>query len=171
MSSVPRNDDAGTDLESRLTDDDHLGLRLWLRLLSCTLMIEDEIRARLRQVFGTTLPRFDLMAQLERFPQGLRMSELSKRLMVSQGNITGLTDMLERDGWVAREADPRDRRIFAVKPTPLGLQQFRRMASEHEAWITELLGGLSERERDTMLKLLQKLKNHLRETLDNRGGP
>src|SRR5512135_2946428 len=82
------------DHESRLHDDHHESLRLWLRLLTCTLLIERRIRARLREDFGTTLPRFDLMAQLERNPAGLRMGELSQRLMVTGGNVTGITDQL-----------------------------------------------------------------------------
>jgi hypothetical protein len=83
------------DLETRATKDDHQALRLWLRLLSCTVRVENHVRGGLRREFSTTLPRFDLMAQLERYPAGLRMSELSKRLMVSGGNVTGITDQLE----------------------------------------------------------------------------
>ncbi|MBI1771966.1 MAG: MarR family transcriptional regulator, partial [Burkholderiales bacterium] len=93
------------DMESRLTQDDHQSLRLWLRMLSCTVMIEGEIRSRLRSEFGITLPRFDLMAQLERHPEGLRMGELSKRMMVTGGNITGITDQLEQEKLVTRVAD------------------------------------------------------------------
>src|ERR1700677_3126888 len=93
------------DLETRATQDDHQALRLWLRLLSCMMRIENYVRGRLRQDFETTLPRFDLMAQLERCPDGLRMSEISKRLMVSGGNVTGITDQLEREGLVVRSGD------------------------------------------------------------------
>jgi DNA-binding MarR family transcriptional regulator len=149
------------DLETRATKDDHQALRLWLRLLSCTVRVENRVRSGLRQEFATTLPRFDLMAQLERYPAGLRMSELSKRLMVSGGNVTGITDQLEREGFVVRTLDRGDRRAITVKLTPAGLKRFREMAASHEQWIVELLGGLSPEEKQTMLGTLSKLKSHL----------
>src|SRR5213595_3207151 len=102
-------DSAVPDLASRLTQDHHQSLKLWLRMLACTVRIENEIRSRLRTTFGITLPRFDLMAQLERHPQGLRMGELSKRMMVTGGNVTGITDQLEREKLVLRVTDPADR--------------------------------------------------------------
>src|ERR1700691_2093885 len=117
---------AFVDLETRATKDDHQALRLWLRLLSCTMRVETHVRSRLRKDFATTLPRFDLMAQLERCPAGLRMSELSKRLMVSGGNVTGITDLLEKEGLVARVIDSRDRRAFRVKLTPSGQRLFKK---------------------------------------------
>lgn len=149
------------DLETRATKDDHLALRLWLRLLSCTVRIENHVRGRLRQDFETTLPRFDLMAQLERHPGGLRMSEVSKRLMVSGGNVTGITDQLEREGLVVRELDRSDRRALTVKLTETGLKRFREMAAQHEQWIVEFLRGLSQEEKQAMFGLLHKLKNYL----------
>lgn len=149
------------DLETRATKDDHLALRLWLRLLSCTVRIENHVRGRLRQDFETTLPRFDLMAQLERHPGGLRMSEVSKRLMVSGGNVTGITDQLEREGLVVRQLDRNDRRALTVKLTETGLKRFREMAAQHEQWIVEFLRGLSQEEKQAMFGLLHKLKNYL----------
>lgn len=149
------------DLETRATKNDHQALRLWLRLLSCTVRMENQVRGRLRVDFETTLPRFDLMAQLERYPEGLRMSELSKRLMVTGGNITGITDQLEQEGLVVRKLDLGDRRAITVKLTDTGLQRFRQMAAHHEQWIIELLGGLTQEEKQAMLVLLRKLKIHL----------
>jgi DNA-binding MarR family transcriptional regulator len=149
------------DLETRAKKGDHQALRLWLRLLSCTVRIENKIRLRLRREFNTTLPRFDLMAQLERSSGGLRMSELSKRLMVSGGNVTGITDQLEREGLVARSACPDDRRAFTVKLTDTGLRRFREMAARHEQWIIELLSGLSRDEQETMIDELWKVKAHI----------
>lgn len=149
------------DLETRATKNDHQALRLWLRLLSCTVRMENQVRGRLRVDFETTLPRFDLMAQLERYPEGLRMSELSKRLMVTGGNITGITDQLEQEGLVVRKLDLGDRRAITVKLTETGLQRFRQMAAHHEQWIIELLGGLTQEEKQGMLVLLRKLKMHL----------
>ncbi|HET6936442.1 MAG TPA: MarR family transcriptional regulator [Candidatus Angelobacter sp.] len=149
------------DLETRAKKGDHQALRLWLRLLSCTVRIENEIRLRLRQEFNTTLPRFDLMAQLERSADGLRMSELSRQLMVSGGNVTGITDQLEREGLVVRRPCPGDRRAFIVKLTDRGLKRFREMAARHEQWIVGLLRGLSRDEQELMIKELWKLKIHI----------
>jgi len=151
------------DLETRATKEDHQALRLWLRLLSCTVRIENQVRGRLRHEFGTTLPRFDLMAQLERCPDGLRMTELSQRLMVSGGNVTGIADQLEREGLVARTFDPSDRRASTVKLTEAGLKRFREMAASHERWIIELLGCLNQSEKETVFAMFRKLKAHLSE--------
>ena len=149
------------DLETRTTVDDHHDLRLWLRLLACTIRVEHQVRDRLRREFETTLPRFDLMAQLERHPDGLRMSELSRRLMVSGGNVTGITDQLEREHLVVRIYDPADRRVVAVKLTAVGLVRFRDMAVRHERWIIELLAGLDQADKAGMFEILQKLKAHV----------
>jgi len=149
------------DLETRLTKDDHQALRLWLRLLSCTVRIENHVRSRLRQDFDTTLPRFDLMAQLEKNPAGLRMNEISKRLMVSGGNVTGITDQLEKEGLVIRALDPHDRRAVTVKLTDVGLRKFRQIANQHEEWIVQAFDGLTREEKQTLFALLKKLKLHL----------
>lgn len=153
----------GRDLETRLAEDHHQALRLWLRLLTCTNLISGRIRRRLQKRFGITLSRFDLLAQLERYPEGLRMSELSERMMVSSGNITGLTDRLEAEGLVRRVEDPQDRRAYLVRLTPLGQEMFREMAQVHEAWIKEFLGGLSPEEMQGLYALLDKLKRSLLE--------
>jgi DNA-binding MarR family transcriptional regulator len=149
------------DMESRLTQDHHQSLKLWLRMLSCTTLIETEIRSRLRNEFDITLPRFDLMAQLDRHPQGLRMGELSKRLMVTGGNVTGITDQLEQEGLVVRAPVTDDRRAYSVKLTVAGRLAFTRMASVHEGWISELMGGLSVEEKATLIELMSKMKQHL----------
>ena len=149
------------DLETRLTDEHHQALKLWLRLLSCTNLVESQVRGRLRTEFNTTLPRFDLLAQLERYPGGLKMSELSRRLMVSGGNVTGLTDQLEKEGLVARTDDPEDRRAYTVKLTATGRTRFARMAAMHEQWVVELFAGLSSSEKAQVHRLLAKLKLHL----------
>jgi DNA-binding MarR family transcriptional regulator len=144
--------------ESRLPDDHHGELRLWLRLLTCTLMIERRVRARLRERFDTTLPRFDLMAQLERVPEGLRMGELSRRLMVTGGNVTGLVDPLVAEGLVERVPVPGDRRASTVRLTPQGRRAFLAMAGEHEQWVAGMMAGLGERERGELSDLLARLK-------------
>ena len=146
------------DLETRLAEDHHQALKLWLRLLTCTNLITAGIRARLRERFGTTLPRFDLLAQLERHPQGLRMGELSRRMMVTTGNVTGITDQLEAEGLVRREIDPQDRRSYVVRLTPKGQQLFTEMARVHEGWVIELFSGLSAAEKESLYTLLGRLK-------------
>jgi DNA-binding MarR family transcriptional regulator len=146
------------DRESRASRADHEALRLWLRLLTCTSLMEAAVRAELRHDFDCTLPQFDLMAQLERNPDGLRMGELSKRLMVTGGNVTGITDQLVREGLVTRAAPPDDRRAFVVRLTPAGRKHFLRMAESHEAWVVRLVSGLSAPERRRLFELLAKLK-------------
>jgi DNA-binding MarR family transcriptional regulator len=151
------------DLEARAHAEHPDELRLWLRLLTCTQLIEREVRSDLREQWGTTLPRFDLMAQLERAPDGLRMSELSRRMMVTGGNITGITDQLEAEGMVERTEVEGDRRAFQVRLTPRGRKQFNAMAQAHEAWIVNAFAGLSAREIQTLHGLLGKVKQHFQE--------
>ena len=149
------------DLASRLTQDHHQSLKLWLRMLSCTVRIENEIRSRLRAGFGITLPRFDLMAQLERHPDGLRMGELSRRMMVTGGNVTGITDQLEREGLVLRVPDPHDRRAWAVRLTPTGRSAFAGMAAVHERWIDEMLADIPAEDKASLIALLATMKRRL----------
>jgi DNA-binding MarR family transcriptional regulator len=151
----------GPDLASGAAHDPHQPLKLWLRMLSCTVRIENEIRSRLRATFGITLPRFDLMAQLERYPDGLRMGELSRRLMVTGGNVTGITDLLEKEGLVVRVPDPHDRRAYAVKLTEAGRAAFAGMAVVHERWIDELLADIPPADKATLIELLSRLKQGL----------
>src|SRR4029453_3471130 len=139
---------------------DHSALRIWLRLLTCTQLIERRVRSGLREEFGTTLPRFDLMAQLERHPGGLKMNELSRMLMVTGGNVTAIVDQLEKEGLVERLDEPADRRAFRIRLTRSGEKSFAEMARAHEQWVVELLGGLSRKEHEELLKLLAKLKQH-----------
>lgn len=150
------------DLESRLTDDHHDALRLWLRLLTCTTMIERGIRRRLRDRFGMTLARFDLMAQLERFPAGLRMGDLSRRLMVTGGNVTGLVAQLVDEGLVDRSAVPHDRRAHVVRLTARGRETFGAMAIAHERWIVDMIEDLGTADRDRLHGLLGRLKAAVR---------
>ena len=150
-----------SDRETRVTDDHHQSVRLWLRLLTCTSLIESEVRSRLRAAFATTLPRYDLMSQLERHPGGLKMSELSRRMMVTGGNVTGITDQLVAEGLVVRDANPKDRRAYLLKLTPRGRRVFGEMAQAHEPWIVELFGGLSEADKARLFDLLASLKDHV----------
>lgn len=154
---------APIDLEARAHAEHPEELRLWLRMLACTQLIERELRTRLREQFDTTLPRFDLMAQLERVPEGLRMSELSRRMMVTGGNVTGITDQLEGEGLVERIEVEGDRRAFSVRLTAKGRKDFRAMAQAHEAWIVEAFAGLDSAEIQTLRNLLGRVKRHFHE--------
>jgi DNA-binding MarR family transcriptional regulator len=153
------------DLEMSTGADSHMGLRLWLRMLTTTNLVQAELRRRLREPFNITLPRFDLMAQLERHPEGLKMTELSRRLMVTGGNVTGITDQLEKEGLVVRDTDPNDRRSISVCLTPAGRKAFDRMAVAHEQWVVEMFGGLSVDEKMQTHQDLGKLKQHLLDSL------
>ena len=148
------------DLEARAHSEHAHALRLWLRLLTCSQLIEKRVRAGLREHFDTTLPRFDLMAQLERHPEGLKMKELSHRLMVTGGNVTGITDQLVAEGLVERVGVDGDRRAFRVRLTPQVQAAFAAMAEQHEHWIVEAFEGLSPRELEQLHKLLGKVKQH-----------
>ena len=150
------------DTETRAESDDHGAIRLWLRMLATNRLIETRMRRLLQERCATTLPRFDLMAQLERVPGGLKMGELSKRMMVTGGNVTGITDGLVREGLVERASDPADRRAWRVKLTPAGRRAFTAMAREHERWIVAAFATLSAREMSNMAGLLGRLKTHLR---------
>jgi DNA-binding MarR family transcriptional regulator len=156
----PELDDATIGLEARVASDDHVALKLWLRLLACSTQIETEIKRRLRKAFGMTLARFDYLAQLHRHPDGLRMNVLSRYLMVTGGSITGLTDELQKEGLVLREDAPDDRRAFVLRLTPQGRQAFERVAAQHEAWIIELFSGIKSPDRKTLYDLLGHLRFH-----------
>ncbi|HKX37294.1 MAG TPA: MarR family transcriptional regulator [Burkholderiales bacterium] len=153
------------DRETIARADDHRALRLWLRLLTCTQLIERRVRTGLREQFATTLPRFDLLAQLERHPEGLKMNELSRLLMVTGGNVTAIVDQLEKEGLVERLDEPDDRRAFRIRLTKAGEKSFADMARAHEDWVVELLAGLTRREHDELLRLLAKVKEHAVEVI------
>jgi DNA-binding MarR family transcriptional regulator len=146
------------DRETRARAGDHRALRLWLRLLTCSQLIERHVRSRLRGRFGITLPRFDLMSQLERHAEGLKMNELSRRMMVTGGNVTGIVDQLVKEGLVSRVVEPADRRVFRVRLTRAGDKAFAEMARAHEEWVVELLARLGRRDSDALMQLLARLK-------------
>jgi DNA-binding MarR family transcriptional regulator len=137
-------------------------LRLWLRLLAVTRTVEGELRERLRGL-DTTLPRFDVMAALSRAPGGLKMSEVSSVLRVSNGNVTGIVDRLEAEGLAVRLPVEGDRRAMLVRLTPDGAAAFATLAARHEAWVNELLGVVSAEEAEHLIEQLQAVRNRLRE--------
>ncbi|QBF33020.1 MarR family winged helix-turn-helix transcriptional regulator [Thalassococcus sp. S3] len=132
-------------------------LRLWLRLLRTTRTVEAELRDHLRRDFGTTLPRFDVMAALSRHRDGLKMSQLSGVLRVSNGNVTGIVDRLVEDGFVIRVPVAGDRRASAVRLTRKGEEEFARQAAAHEGWIDAQLAGLSPEAAAEMAGALARL--------------
>jgi DNA-binding MarR family transcriptional regulator len=136
-------------------------LRLWLRLLTCTTEIEKKARAMLNARFGTTLPRFDVLAALEREPDGLTMSALSEFLLVSNGNVTAIVARLVEGGLVTRTQDKADRRVLRVKLTAKGRRDFRVMAGEHERWIDRLLADLADPEISQLLAGLARLRTSI----------
>jgi len=146
------------DSESRIQDDDHLALKLWLRLLTCTNMVEGALRQKLRESFSSTLPRFDLLAQLDRHPEKLTMGELSSLMMVSGGNVTGLVKQLEKEGLVSRTPMKTDRRAYLVGLTAKGKRHFREMADEHENWIIGLFADMDHDQQETLMGDLLALK-------------
>lgn len=142
-------------------------LRLWLRLFTCKEVIEAEVRRRLRETFNVTLPRFDLLAQLERAPKGMTLGELSQRMMVSNGNVTGLVDRLVEQGLIDRRRSAKDRRAQIVSLTAEGRKFFRTMARANGDWIADMLADLTHDEIETLLRLLAKTKASARHAIDS----
>lgn len=143
--------------EKRLEDEPEskTRLRLWLRLLKISRGIESELRENLRKEFGSTLPRFDVMAALNRNKDGMKMSAISGELMVSNGNVTGIVDRLVAEGFVIREPVPGDRRALRVRLTKRGQEEFTMQATAHEAWIDALLGSFSVENANEMIQCLE----------------
>jgi DNA-binding MarR family transcriptional regulator len=158
--------DAETKVAER-PDDHKTELRLWLRLLTCTTLIENEVRKRLREGFDITLPRFDLLAQLDRAPNGMTLGELSQRMMVSNGNITGLVERLAEQGLIRRRPLPSDRRVQIVSLTAEGRRFFRAMARANADWIGEIFAGLTQRDVEALMPLLAKTKDSARKAVKN----
>jgi DNA-binding MarR family transcriptional regulator len=158
--------DAETKVAER-PDDHKTELRLWLRMLTCTTLIENEVRRRLREHFRTTLPRFDLLAQLDRAANGMTLGELSQRMMVSNGNITGLVDRLAEQGLIRRRPSPKDRRVQIVSLTAAGQRHFRAMAKVNGEWVGEIFDGLSGADIDALMTLLAKTKASARKAVKN----
>ena len=149
------------DFETALAESDLLEIRVWLRLLTCTNLVERRIRRNLRAEFDITLPRFDLLAQLHRAPEGLTMGALSRRLMVSNGNVTGLIERLAGEGLVERQATPGDRRTQLVSLTAAGERALVDMLPVHHRWVAEMFADLDRSDMTTLLDLLARLKRSL----------
>lgn len=158
MTRVARLPAARASSRNPVSVKDKQRLRLWLKLLRTSRGIEVELRTRLRRTFDVTLPHFDVMAALARAPEGMTMTELSRFLVVSNGNVTSIIDTMVADGFVVRVPSAQDRRATFVRLTASGTRQFASMASEHHEWIEEILGSLATREVETMHGLLDGLQ-------------
>jgi DNA-binding MarR family transcriptional regulator len=143
-------------------------LRLWLRLLTCTTLIEGAVRSRLRERFDVTLPRFDLMAQLDRAPDGMTLSDISKRMMVSNGNVTGLVERLVESGHLDRRTSVSDRRVQVIRLTKTGRAEFRKMAAEHQTWISDIFSDLTPKDVRDLMRLLAKTKGSAQKAASRR---
>jgi DNA-binding MarR family transcriptional regulator len=142
-------------------DTPHLEIKIWLRLLACANRIETTMQRKIASTFGISLARFDLLAQLERAGGVLTMTGASKRMMVTNGAVTGLVDRLAQEGFVMRESHPKDRRTILVRLTDEGRHKFLEMAREHESWTISLLAGLALEEKKQLLTNLGALKRRL----------
>lgn len=139
-----------------------MDLRLWVRLLDCAKVIEKRLRRNFQEQFETTLPRFDVMAALDRVTDGLNMGALSKALLVSNGNVTAIVRQLHEQGLVVSQPDPEDRRSAIVALTPAGKAQFAVLAAAHHQWVRDALQDFPAERQDQLLSLLTELKSHLR---------
>jgi DNA-binding MarR family transcriptional regulator len=161
------------DAETRVAErpaDHKAELQLWLRLFTCKTLIEGEVRRRLRDQFDVTFPRFDLMAQLDRTPNGMTLGELSGRMMVSNGNVTGLVERLTAQGLIDRRPSPSDRRVQIVSLTAEGRRFFRSMARANGDWIAEVFADLAPGDVEALMRLLAKAKASARKAIDRGGG-
>lgn len=146
---------------------DHESLRLWLRLFTCTTLVERQLDSALKREFSSSLPRFDLLAQLDRAPEGLRMGELSERTLTTGGNVTWLVRALETEGFVSRRVARDDKRAAIVRLTAAGRRHFQAMARAHEQWVGSLFSTLNTTERRAMHAMLGQVKSQFA----NRGAP
>ena len=132
-------------------------LKMWIRLLAVTRASENHLREHLRLQHDTTLPRFDVMAALYRRQSGITMSELSRMLLVSNGNATAVVDRLEADGLVKRTQSQTDRRTVFVALTPEGLTRFETLAAGHESEVGKLFATVSETDLDQLTDILKRM--------------
>ncbi|HYF23832.1 MAG TPA: MarR family transcriptional regulator [Caulobacteraceae bacterium] len=159
--------DAALELDDKLgggPPDGRRSLRLWLRLLTCTALVERRVSARLRETFDTTLPRFDFLAALERAgPEGLPLGEVSRSLLITNGAVTGLAARLKEDGLI-EPCESADRRFQRVRLSETGARRFAEMAAAHRRWVEALFADLDEAETDRLMTLLDRAKRSVQST-------
>jgi|MEHZ01.4.fsa_nt_MEHZ011149145.1_2 DNA-binding MarR family transcriptional regulator len=150
-----------SDYETGLSKDEQLDVRIWLRLLTCANLIEHRVRKNLRKEFSTTLPRFDVLAQVDRPPDSQPMRELSSRMMVTNGNITPLVDRLVKDKLIQRDPAPDDRRVQHVSLTSSGKEALDKMIPAHNSWVNNLMADLDRTNASDLYELLGELKKSI----------
>ena len=160
--------DLSEERQDEVSSDIQLDLRTWLKLLTCTTLISGELRRQLREQFDFTLPRFDMLAQLDREPGGLRLGELSKRMMVTNGNLIGLVERLVQEGLVKRETDPQDRRAFIVRLSRAGKTKFAAYAKENERLVLSLFDEVDPKTVRALMDNLALLKASAGRTAERR---
>jgi Transcriptional regulators len=160
--SAEATGDASVDVEAAADLAASPEMRLWLRLSACAVLMGARLRTRLRDEYDTTPPRFDVLSLLDRSPEGLTMGELSKRLMVTNGNVTGIVERLQQDGQVTRAPASNDRRTHIVSISPEGRAKLQAIAAAHRSWLAEMTEGLSHGEVVQLMGLLEKLKKSAR---------
>jgi len=167
----PGKEAALVETESRAEDgaDNRDQIRLWLRLLTCTTLIGTELRRQFREEFDFTMPRFDVLAQLDREPGGLVLGELPKRLMVSAGNLTPIVDRLVEDGYITRTPSPLDRRVQIICMTTEGRKAFRRMARKHGLWLAAVLQDFPRDRLQGLTEQLDLLKGAVKRATQRAG--
>ncbi|WP_217701515.1 MarR family winged helix-turn-helix transcriptional regulator [Thalassospira lucentensis] len=158
--NMNHSDDQRDQMDNETSDLSKARLRAWLQILKVSRKIEGELREKMRIEFGSTLPRFDVLAALYRERDGMRMSELSKSLMVSNGNVTGIVDRLVSEGLLVRVPVENDRRASIVRLTEAGEKDFAERALVHEAWVSELFSDLSARDADGLIRILRTISHH-----------
>ena len=148
-------------MQNYYSEDTRQHLRLWLKLLKTSGTIEALLRNRLKNECDTTLPRFDVLAALDHHPNGLRMSELSSFLMVSNGNVTGIANRLVDEGLVTRRSGEEDARVNILKLTDTGKAQFADMAAKHAAWVDEILSPLDDQKMQEITGMLDQIQRRV----------
>ncbi|WP_417823984.1 MarR family winged helix-turn-helix transcriptional regulator [Thalassospira lucentensis] len=158
--NMNHSDDLRDLMDNETSDLSKARLRAWLQILKVSRKIEGELREKMRIEFGSTLPRFDVLAALYRERDGMRMSELSKSLMVSNGNVTGIVDRLVGEGMLVRVPVENDRRASIVRLTEAGEKDFAERALVHEGWVSELFSDLSASDADGLIRILRTISHH-----------
>mgnify|MGYP001026018559 FL=1 len=161
MKFEKKNNNLKSDFETGLNEDEQLDLRIWIRLLTCTHLIEKRVRKNLRDSFNTTLPRFDALVQINRTPDGQPMRELSNRMMVTNGNITPLVDRLVNEDLIKRDPSSDDRRVQHVSLTQNGKEALEEMIPAHSSWVNNLMSNMRRDRAGDLLNLLGDLKESI----------
>lgn len=136
--------------------------RFWLQILNVHHLIYNDLNARLINESGLSIAKFDVLAQLYRFPEGISMGALSKKLKVTNGNVSGLVTRLEADGYVRRSVEPNDRRSFRASITPVGKAVFEKAMAKHQTEIGRKLSRIPLEAIEAMTGDLKQITDQIR---------